>query len=40
MADLREVPKHKDNVFVLKQVDRKKFVETLVEGLEKLDKEV
>lgn len=39
-ADLRKVPKHKDNVFVLKQVDRKKFVETLVEGLEKLDKEV
>lgn len=40
LADLRKVPKHKDNVFVLKQVDRKKFVETLVEGLEKLDKEV
>ena len=40
LADLRKVPKHKDNVFVLKQVDRKKFVETLVEGSEKLDKEV
>lgn len=40
LADLRKVPKRKDNVFVLKQVDRKKFVETLVEGLEKLDKEV
>lgn len=39
-ADLRKVPKHKANVFVLKQVDRKEFVDTLVEGLEKLDKEV
>lgn len=37
-ADLRALPRHKANVHVLTEVKREKFVEILVNGLERLDK--
>ena len=37
LADLRKVPKHDANVLVLEKVDRERFAEILVKGLERLD---
>lgn len=36
-ADLRKLPKNKDNTLVLENVERERFVEILVKGLERLD---
>lgn len=36
-ADLRVLPRHASNVYVLSEVNREKYVEILVKGLERLD---
>ena len=36
-ADLRMLPKHQENVFVLMGVDRERFITSLIEGLSLLD---
>lgn len=36
-ADLRMLPKHKENVFILMEVDRERFITSLIEGLSLLD---